>query len=512
MRLTLRSTLFWNREKVAQLSFCGIDLGAESGRVVLGHFDGAKISLEVAHRFPNLPAFVPNAAGGQLQWDVLRLWNDISDGLRIAARNSQIAGIGVDTWGVDFGLLDERGALLGNPTHYRDERHALGIERAAKTVSKSEIYARTGLQFMPFNTLFQLVSLREQDPQTLERAKSLLFMPDLLHFWLSGEKKNEYSIASTSQMLDAKTRSWDEELLRKLGIPTGILCDIAAPGSKIGTLRADLGKRLGINAKTPILAPASHDTASAIAAVPFANHEKSAYLSSGTWSLMGLELAQPLLSERTFELGFTNEGGVSNTIRFLKNIAGLWLVQEIRRACAREGRDIGYAELTQAAREASENGPIFEPDDARFSAPLDMREAIASYCRETGQNAPQTVGESVRAALDSLALKYRWTFERLEEVSGQSLETLHIVGGGTQNEFLSQITADCLGKPVICGPVEATAAGNCLIQAMALGEIHDLAQIREVVRNSFETKIFTPNPAQKAAWDEKFGRFLGFAR
>jgi rhamnulokinase len=498
---------------VAQLSFCAVDLGAESGRVIVGNFDGQKISLDVAHRFPNTPAFVPNGCGGTLHWDILRLWNDIQDGLRIAGRSSSnIAGIGVDTWGVDFGLLDEKDSLIGNPVHYRDERHAGYIDKAAETVSKAEIYSRTGLQFLPFNTLYQLLALKDKDPRQLEIAKTLLFTPDLLNFFLSGEKKNEYSIASTSQMLNAAGRCYDEDLLRAFDLPTSILCEIASPGSKIGDLRPEIAKRLGLSSTIPILAPASHDTGSAIAAAPLESGVKSAYLSSGTWSLMGLELNEPLISERTRELGFTNEGGFGGTIRFLKNIAGLWLVQECRRAYLREGKEFSYAQLTQSASESPDDGAFVEPDDTRFAAPLDMRVAIADYCRETNQRVPQSEGDFVRCCLDSLALKYRWTFEKLEELSGNSLDVLHIVGGGTQNEFLSQITADCLQKPVITGPVEATAAGNCLIQATALGHIKDLAEIREVVKASFDTKLFEPNPTKKALWDEKFERFLNLRR
>ncbi len=480
------------------LLYCAVDLGAESGRVVEGLFDGATLQLDVAHRFANAPARV----GGSFHWDVLRLWNDICDGL--SRVEGEVAGIGVDTWGVDFGLLDARDELIGNPVHYRDERHAPYMKIAEQTLPRAEIYARTGLQFLPFNTLYQLLAMKDQSPQ-LPIARTLLWMPDLLHFWLCGAKKNEYSIASTSQLLDAKARLYDEELLRQFELPASIFCDLVLPGTKLGTLRPNLAARIGLSEKTPIIAPAGHDTASAIAAVPFEPGENAAYLSSGTWSLMGVELEQPLLTERAFELGFTNEGGVAGTIRFLKNIAGLWLVQECRRSFERAGNTLDYAMMTRMAAEVND-GPFIEPDDARFAAPLDMPMAIREFCRESGQSEPQSPGELVRCCLDSLALKYRWTFERLEELRGP-LDALHIVGGGTQNELLSQLTADCIGKPVIAGPVEATAAGNVLIQAMAGGQVRDLAQIREVVRASFETKRFEPRAGEKAKWDEKFGRF-----
>ncbi|HEX8464892.1 MAG TPA: rhamnulokinase family protein [Abditibacterium sp.] len=492
---------------MAELLFAAVDLGAESGRVIAGRFDGSQLRLEGVHRFANTPARV----GNTLFWDILRLWNDIGDGLSKLGASGEVAGIGVDTWGVDFGLLDARDELLGNPIHYRDARNDGLIDYAASIVPKSEIYARTGLQFLLFNTLFQLLALKKSNSAQLEAARSLLFIPDLLHFWLCGQKKSEYSIASTSQMLDAKTRFWDESLLRQFDLPTQILCDIVPPGSVLGHLREDVAARLGLSSKTPIIAPAAHDTASAIAAVPFERGANSAYLSSGTWSLMGLELSEPLVTPLSEQLGFTNEGGAGNTIRFLKNIAGLWLVQECRRAFLREGTEFSYAELTEMAAKI-ETGAFVEPDAARFAAPLSMPKEIQNYCLETGQSPPATAGEIVRCCLDSLALKYRWTFEKLELLRGQNLDSLHIVGGGTQNRLLTQLTADCIGKPVVCGPIEATAAGNILIQAMARGEIGGSDEIRTVVRNSFEVEVFEPNFAEKPKWDEKFGQFLGFER
>ncbi|HEX9997345.1 MAG TPA: rhamnulokinase family protein [Abditibacterium sp.] len=493
---------------MSELLFAAADLGAESGRVIAGRFDGQKLSLEVAHRFPNTPVRAHNT----LHWDVLRLWHDIQDGLAKVAPLGEIAGIGVDTWGVDFGLLDGNDQLLGNPVHYRDARNDGMMDYAASIVPHDEIYASTGLQFLPFNTLFQLLALQQLGSPQLGAAKSLLFMPDLLHFWLCGTKKSEYTIASTSQMLDATTRFWDEDLLRRFDLSTNILSDIVPPGSVLGNVRDDVAARVGLKSKTPVIAPGGHDTASAIVAVPYSPGQKSAYLSSGTWSLMGLELDAPLLSPLSQELGFTNEGGAFNTIRFLKNIAGLWLVQECRRAFLREGKDFSYADLTTMAELAGDDGSFIEPDDARFAAPPSMPDAIRGYCRETGQKEPQTPGELVRCCLDSLALKYRWTFEKLSVLSGQNLESLNIVGGGTQNRLLSQLTADCLGVPVVCGPIEATATGNILLQAMARGEIGGAGDIRAVVRNSFQTETFEPNPREKMRWDGKFGRFLELTR
>lgn len=493
---------------MAELTFAAVDLGAESGRVVAGKFDGQVLTLEEKHRFPNTHVL----AGGTLHWDILRLWYDIQEGLaKLGSEGAEVAGIGVDTWGVDFGLLDANDQLLGNPVHYRDKRNDGMIDYAATIVSREEIYRRTGLQFLPFNTLFQLLALQRQASPQLEAARTLLFVPDLLHFWLTGQKKSEYTIASTSQMLDANKRFWDDELLRRFGLPTDILQDLVLPGSNIGSIRGEVATRTGLSAKTPVIAPGCHDTASAVASVPFDGTSRAAYLSSGTWSLMGLELPEPLISNASYELGFTNEGGAGNTIRFLKNIAGLWLVQGVRRSFLRRGKEHSYAELTTMA-ELADSVAAIEPDAPDFAAPEDMATAIQDYCRRTGQQVPESEGELVRVCLDSLALKYRWTLEKLEELKGESIEVLHIVGGGTQNRLLSQLTADCLGRPVVCGPVEATAAGNILIQAMARGELHDLSEIREVVRRSFPVETFVPSASEKARWDERFGEFLKFER
>jgi len=492
--------------------YAAVDLGGESGRVVAGRFDGEKLRLEEVHRFPNIPVQVANT----LHWDTLRLWNDIQDGLAKLGKQlrsgAALAGIGVDTWGVDFGLLDARDELIGNPVHYRDARTVGMMEYAGTIVPQSEIYARTGLQFMPFNSLFQLIALKKGGSPQLDAARNLLFTPDLLHFWLTGVKANEYTIASTSQMLDARRRDWDTELLGQFGLPAGLLQTLVPPGTVLGKLRPELAARLNLGRETPVIAPGSHDTASAVAAVPWESAQGTAYVSSGTWSLMGLELPEPLISERTFQLGFTNEGGAGNTIRFLKNIAGLWLVQECRRSWQRNGEEYDYGLLTRLAAGAPDDGPFIEPDEARFGVPSDMPASIRGYCRETGQAQPKTVGEIVRCCLDSLALKYRWVLERLEELQGSRIESLHIVGGGTQNRFLSQLTADCLGRPVIAGPVEATAAGNILVQALARGELSGPADIRRVVRASFETETFLPSAETKALWDDRFGKFAALPR
>ena len=485
-------------------TFAAVDLGAESGRVVAGHFDGAKLRLEEIHRFANTPARVLDS----LQWDVLRLWNDIGDGLgKLGARKGEVIGIGVDTWGVDFGLLDARDQLLGNPVHYRDRRNDGMMEAACQILGRETIFDATGLQFMPFNTLFQLLALKRQNSPQLDAAQTLLFIPDLLHFWLSGLKTSEYSIASTSQMLDARTRQWSKSLLDGLDLPSKVLCDPIAPGTTIGPLHSSIAARSGLAQSTLVIAPGSHDTASAIVAVP-ATGADWAYLSSGTWSLMGIELEQPLINARVSQLNFTNEGGVGKRIRFLKNIAGLWLVQECRRSWLREGKEYSYAELTQLASDAVPFQSIVEPDDASFAAPDDMPRALSEFCARSGQSAPADAGATIRLCLESLALKYRWTLERLEELRGAPLKTLYIVGGGTQNELLSQLTADCIGRPVVTGPVEATAAGNILTQLMGRGELKNLDEMRAIVRASFELKSFEPTQSTLGAWDAAYEKFL----
>ncbi len=490
---------------MAEQRYAAVDLGAESGRVVVGTFDGARLQLHETHRFPNIPV----RTGDTLHWDILRLWNDIQDGLRKVG--GDLSGIGVDTWGVDFGLLDAADSLIGNPVHYRDKRNDGMMDATFEMVPKSEVFNATGLQFLPFNTLYQLMALKTKASAQLEIAQTLLMMPDLLNFWLCGEKAAEYSIASTTQMLDARTRQWHQDLLVRLELPTSILPRVVASGTMLGTLRLDVAQRLGLSSQTPVIAPGGHDTASAIVAVP-SQGDDWAYLSSGTWSLMGIELRAPLIDERVAELGFTNEGGVSDTIRFLKNIAGLWLVQECRRSWLRAGHEYSYEELTRLASESAPFGSVIEPDDPAFAAPDDMTRAIRDWCLQTNQAPPESVGAIVRCCLESLALKYRRTLESLEELRGARLNTLHIVGGGTQNKLLSRMTSDCLGRRVVCGPIEATAAGNILTQAMARGALKNLDEIRAVVRASFEVERWEPNADARAQWDEAYTRWMKLAQ
>jgi rhamnulokinase len=483
---------------MARKVYLAIDLGAESGRVMAGIWSGRTLRLEEVHRFPNGPV----ALGGTLRWDILRLWAEIQRGLSLAAKKygKAVVSVGADTWGVDFVLQSRNGEILGQPHHYRDARTNGIMEKAFRTVPRAEIFAQTGLQFMQFNTLFQLLATKRKTPELLDSAKRLLFIPDFLHWALCGSTVAEFTIASTSQCLDPKTRSWARGLLRKFGLPTSILPDIVQPGTRLGKLRPDLVERTGLSG-VEVVAPPSHDTASAVAGVPTANTGRSnwAYISSGTWSLMGVEAAGPSLSARTSEINLTNEGGVDGTIRLLKNIMGLWLVQQCKRSFDAKGVRREYADLARLASEAQPLRSVVNPDDSRFLNPPDMPRAIQDYCRESKQPVPRTEGELVRCAYESLALKYRQVLGWLEELAGNRIEVIHIVGGGSQSGILNQFTADACQRPVITGPIEATAMGNLLVQVRADGELSSLAEMRQVVRKSSEVKTYEPgNPAP---WD-----------
>jgi rhamnulokinase len=440
---------------------------------------------------------------------VLRLHGEMLQTLRLCAgRYGQLDGLGVDTWGVDFALLGRDGTLLGNPRHYRDPHTENIMEQAFSRVPRLDIFRQTGTQFMRFNTLFQLLAMRRDRSPLLDMAETLLFMPDLFHYFFTGIKVNEFTDASTSQMLDPHGRSWAYELVQAFGLPAKILGTLVQPGTVLGPLRASIASETGMN-PAPVIAPASHDTAAAIAAVP-ASSASWAYISSGTWSLMGVELKQPLVSDAALEANFTNEGGVGGTTRFLKNIMGLWLVQECRRAWERAGATYSYDDLIRQAEGATPFASIVNPDDASFILPADMPAALADFCRRTGQAAPDGVGGTIRCALESLALCYRWVLDRLEKLTGQRIEVIHIVGGGSQNALLNQFTADACARPVLAGPVEATAIGNVLTQALGLGILGSLAEAREVVRRSFEVRMFTPR--QPDAWQAPYQRFRSFLK
>jgi rhamnulokinase len=494
-----------NREAAMQgKTFLAFDLGAESGRAVLGTLDGGHLKLEEKHRFANPTGTML----GRLQWNLLQQWEELKTGLRAAtAGGKMLDGIGVDTWGVDYGLVADDGSILGNPFHYRDTRTDGMMEKVFAQIPRSRIFEITGIQFMQLNTLFQLAAMREAQPSLLKQAHTLLFMPDLLNYLFTGQRKSEYSIASTSQLLDARKREWSGELFDALSLPMEMMPEIVPSGTVIGSLHPHLARTLECG-EAPVIAPGCHDTASAVASVP-ASGDGWCYISSGTWSLMGVEQDKPLINKKSLAYNYTNEGGVGGKIRLLKNIMGMWLIQECRRQFRKDGYDHSYSELTQMAGRAEAFGPLIDPSHASFVTPGEMPSKIADFCRATGQRGISSRGEFVRCCMESLALTYRRTLEGLEDLLGRKLETIHIVGGGTQNELLNQMTADACGREVVAGPIEATAIGNILVQAMAVGEVKSLAEARQIVANSFPVKRYAP--AHAAAWDGAYERYLAIA-
>ena len=480
-------------------TYLAVDLGAESGRVIAGAWDGKTMRMEEVHRFPNGPVHV----NGTMRWDVLRLWAEIQNGIAAAKKKfgTSIVSVGVDTWGVDYVLLSQTGELIGMPFHYRDRRTQGMLARALDIVQRAEIFAATGAQFMEINSLYQLLAFHQTNPGLLAITDRFLMMPDFFNWCLCGAKVSEFTNATTTQCLHPIKRDWAHDLLKRLNLPTTIFPEIVAPGA-----------RLGVFDGIEVIAPATHDTASAVAAVPTEHTGKStwAYISSGTWSLLGIEVGEAVLSQRALELNFTNEGGVDGTYRLLKNIMGLWLVQECKRAFERNGKKYDYGELTRVAIDAAPFRSLINPDDRRFLNPPDMPPAIQQYCRETAQPVPETEGQIVRCVYESLALKYAWVLDWIEELTGTRIEVVHIVGGGSKNNLLNTFTANACGRPVIAGPAEATALGNLLIQARARDEINSLAALRAISRNSSELQTLTPDPGQRPAWSsaEAFYREL----
>jgi len=479
----------------ASANYLAIDLGASSGRAVLGTFDGERLRLEELHRFANGPV----AVGGRLYWNALSLLEEIKVGIRTCtARGVRLESIGIDTWGVDFGLLARGGGLLETPRHYRDPRNHGVMERVFERVSRDWIYDRTGIQFLPFNTLFQLAAVAADPSRLLDQTDHLLFMPDLFTHWLTGDLRTERSIASTSQLIQAQTGRWDEMLLERVGLPAGILPPIvesASPGSALLPAVAEEVGQPGVS----VVRTATHDTAAAVTAVP-AEDACWAYVSSGTWSLVGVELPTSLINPAAREGHFTNEAGVEGTTRFLRNVAGLWLVEECRRVWMSEGDSYSHAELARLAADAPLLRCFVDPDDARFSEPGDMPVRIRAACRERGQVEPGSPGEIVRCVLESLALKVRHAIGVLESVLGYDVHVLHVVGGGAANALLNQFTADATGKLVVAGPIEATATGNILVQAMAQGRVGSLRELRQIVMSSTSLKRY--EPLNTDAWDE----------
>ena len=474
-----------------------IDLGAESGRVIAGLVDGDNIRLDEVHRFPNGPvAWTAHPNGPSLRWPIARLWNDIQEGLSLAGRRygAEIESIGCDTWGVDYVLLTKAGELLGQPFSYRDGRIIGGLDRAFETVSRREIFAATGLQFMEINTLYQLLASQRETPELLAHADTLLMMPDFVHWLLSGERRAEFTNATTTQFVDPTSRTWATELLDRFGLPSSMLPPIVEPGSEIGRLRPALAERLGLP-EVPVIAPPTHDTGAAVVSVPTENTGRAnwAYISSGTWSLIGVETIAPILTDEALEQNVTNEGGVCGTTRLLKNVMGLWLVQGVKRSIEAAGRQMDYDQLTRLAREAEPFRSLVAPNQSRFLAPDDMAEEIRQTCQETGQPIPETDGQLARCGLDSLALKYREVLRGLERLTGEKVEVLHVVGGGSQNDLLNQLTADACGVPVVAGPVEATALGNLLFQARPATDLDGLRELRRLVRKTHPLRQFAPS-------------------
>jgi rhamnulokinase len=485
----------------SDLKLLAFDLGAESGRAILGKFDGKCIELSDVHRFPNQPVSLPDG----LHWDILSLWTEIKRGLVKATQENgkEIASIGLDTWGVDFGLLDKQGVLIGNPYHYRDSRTDGMVERAFTRMPMSEIYSNTGIQFLQLNTLYQLFAMAEQHAPALDIAHTFLTIPDLLNYWLTGRLSNEFTNATTTQCFDTRSKTWAKPVLDRLGIPTHIFGEIIPPGTDLGVLLKGVSDECETGS-IHVIAPACHDTGSAVAAVP-ASSSNFAWISSGTWSIMGVETKSAIVNETSLNLAMTNEGGVGLTSRLSKNIMGLWPVQECRRTWARHGQDLTYDELTTMAGQAPALRSVINVDHNDFLKPGDMPGRIQAYCRNTQQAEPSTPGEIVRCALESVALKYRTTLDALETLLGHPIEVVHIVGGGTRNKLLSQFAADAMNRTVITGPIEATAIGNLLVQSIALGEIDSLESAREVVRNSFEVVRYDPSP-DRSCWEDALAK------
>lgn len=483
------------------LKSLAFDFGASSGRAILGIYDGRKITIEEIHRFSNDPVSIR----GSLHWDILRLFFEIKQGILKCANSGHrdIASMAVDTWGVDFGLLDGKGNLVGNPYHYRDARTDGMTEEVYKCIPKDELYTKTGIQIMKINTLFQLYSMKIQNYGVMKEAKTMLMTPDLFNYFLTGIKAAEYSIASTSQILDPYSKTWSKEILQKLALPESLFAEIVPSGTVIGSLSREIASELGVPA-IPVVASASHDTQSAIASVPAATKDY-VYISCGTWSLMGVETDRPIINEMSNRMAFTNEGGVEGKITFLKNIIGLWLVQECKQQWDREGENVSFAELEAMADRAKPFMSFIDPDHEDFMAPGDLPARIREYCKKTNQPVPENKGEIVRCIAQSLALKYRLTVDSLESILGKRLPVIHMVGGGIKDKMLCRFTANATAREVIAGPVEATSVGNIMVQMLGKGEVSGLSEIREIVGNSFPTIVYEPQDT--GLWADAYERF-----
>lgn len=490
-------------------AYIAVDLGAESGRVIVGSLSDDRLRLEEVHRFNHESQWWPTG----LHWDITSIWREIVVGLRKAAEwakanRIELVSAGVDTWGVDWALVDKAGELVGLPHAYRDPRNPAAYERVLAQLGAERIYQTTGIQFMPLNTLYSLYAHHQADPGAFAAADQLLFMPDLFHFWLSGNRIVEATNASTSQMVDCHTGDWAREMVAELCVPTNILGQISPPGTAIGKLLPKLVEETGLPASLRVVAPATHDTASAVAAVPAVDGTNWCFLSSGTWSLLGAEINGPCVSAAAQAASFTNELGIGGTVRFLKNIPGLWLVQECRRDFARRGENFDYATLTRLATESPAFRTLIDPAHASFQMPGEMPRKIADFAAASQQAVPAAVGEYVRSCLESLALAYREKLETLESILDRRFDTIHVVGGGGKNELLCQMTSDATGRRVVVGPYEATATGNILVQALALGDVRDIAALRRIVAKS--SQLVTYEPTGAAAWQAAYDRYRAY--
>lgn len=476
------------------------DFGASSGRAIIGCFDGDKITLEEVHRFSNDPVSV----GGTVYWDVLRLFYEIKQGIIKAKISGGFDSIGIDTWGVDFGLIDSEGKLMENPVHYRDARTAGLVDEAFKTMPKEKLYGITGIQFMELNTLFQLIALKKYRPWMLERADKMLFMPDLFGYMLTGKMCAEYSIASTSQLIDLDKRTWSKEILDAFGIKESVFAPLVQPGTVLGELSKEICEECGVD-PVPVISVCGHDTQSAITSVPCEDGD-FAFLSSGTWSLFGTELDKPIVNETSMNINITNEGGFDGSTGFLKNIIGLWLIQESRRQWKREGKEYSYADLEKLALAAEPFKCFIDPDAPEFVPHGNIPERVREFCRKTGQYVPETVGEIMRCIYESLAMKYRLTFEKLRECTERDYPVIHVIGGGTKDGLLCQMTANSCDRTVKAGPIEATVMGNVAVQLMSDGSVKNIGQARKIVADSSELKTFEPKDTDK--WAKAYEDFL----
>ncbi len=489
---------------MAEKKMLAIDLGASSGRGIVGTFDGARLTLKENHRFSNDPVIV----NGRMHWDILRIFHEIKQSItKTVLDGDNVASIGIDTWGVDYALLDKNGRMVSNPVHYRDTRTQDVVSYMERFFSASELYAETGIQCMNFNTIFQLACEGRDDPEKLELAERMLNIPDLLNYFLTGNMANEYTILSTGALLNAAERDYASELIERAGIPKRLFGPIVQPGYRVGKLLPQVLEETG-KTDAEVVTVASHDTASAVIAVPTEERD-FLFISSGTWSLMGTELHEPMINDETAAYDFTNEGGACGTIRFLKNIMGLWLIQESRRQWRREGKEYSFAELEALARECKPLQCFINPDDPSFGVPGNLPERVREFCRRTGQYVPETVGEVVRCIYESLALKYRYTAESIKKLTGLDFKVIYVVGGGTKDPFLSQMTADATGLSVSAGPEEATAIGNLMMQLISTGDAKDLLDARCIVAASFDRKHYEPI-ADRSAWDAAYHTFCSY--